>query len=303
MAGGHSERHRPGGCRNPRSPPARHSPSPPAAPAFPARRRLGSASSRGTGARPRPRRWLAEAEGPCAAGSGCSSPPERGGGVKPAGAASPCARRADELAPFSPAGYFYPAPLGFAPSFSTSLPGVALRSRSPPGAPAARAGRRLPRAEGTGTWDTAGGWLCRKTPLPAPRLPQLPAPKPHPSTCMALPASIPPAPRSLDSAGRGGISRRRGRAPAASALSRPPTLPTTRSSSSKHLLHPCFAASSFQPVPGGSSAAPRRVSCPGDSVCPSTRPAPLSHSLPAGRRWTTLLLLSFALSRSLSRYP
>lgn len=125
------------------------------------------------------RGWLAEAEGPCAAGSGCSSPLERGGGVKPAGAASPCARRADELAPFSPGGYFYPAPLGFAPSFSTSLPGVALRSRSPPGAPAARAGRRLPRAEGTGTWDTAGGCLCRKTPLPACRSSLLPAQHMH----------------------------------------------------------------------------------------------------------------------------
>lgn len=152
------------------------------------------------------RRWLAEGEGPCAAGSGCSSPPERGGGVKPAGSASPCARRADELAPFSPAGYFYPAPLGFAPSFSTSLPGVALRSRSPPGAPAARAGRRLSRAEGTGTRDTAGGWLCRKTPFPACRSSLLRTPIPahawH-SPPPSLPLLVPWAPQDAEGSAGG----------------------------------------------------------------------------------------------------
>lgn len=189
--------------------------------------------------------------------------------MKPAGAASPHARRVNELAPFSPTGYFYPARLGFAPSFSTSLPGVALRSRSPPGAPAAvpyRAGCPVP---GDGTGDAGcrtrgvGGCAAARpcSTLPASSLVR----KSHPGTRMASPPPSPsrsPFPRApRDAVGLAGGGDELRHPPPSPAH---PALPAARSSASKRLLRPRFSASSFQPVPGGSSPAPRRVSCPGD---------------------------------------
>lgn len=253
-----------------------------------------SPHSRGSAAHPAPA--PAPAEAPCAAGSGCSSPPERGGGVKPAGAASPCARRAAELAPFSPAGYFYPAPLGFAPSFSTSLPGVALLSRSPSGSTGAEAPGPGTRREGRVAvpQDPA----CRS----------FPAPSAHPSAHAWHPhlhpsrSSFPELRRTRrDRPAEETRSGSLGSLPAPDAADCPLFFLQT---SPPSLFRSSFLPS-FQPVPGGSSAASRRcllsrrlrlsVHPPLSSLpFPPRRPA-LDDAAPAP--------FFCSLSRSLSRYP